>query len=462
MQINNAEKLYYATDYVKQESSGLTKVAETSLIADDNAIDEVCLSTTTITPTNTPVTPVAYTVTTNTPGTNIQNIKEILYKLNHPAEGFVNGNTTSSEIGDAWDILQHINKSSDNTVNMNTGVSRAQLLQITQKDNWEESHSNFFGKLNSAFDKLDFNGDDALSYDELKNFTGWELGSTSTTFQSKVDTYVAQIQSEFQSKSSTGKINFAIEKARDYMTAMGMSEQLEALQRLQREGKIGFKDCNNGANINDFNNGTISNWTLGSYNCLSAGGMYVTDNRTSEFDLTGDGVGDLYADGGLFLDQSYYSQSSIQWYELVSTLIHELTHATAYLYSDYPYVESSSLSSYVGLSDEALTMLRDAGCLTDSEFNSYTTKRNNGTLTEAEYLRLSEMTQVMWGEYMAYQTNEDYLDSVAKGDYRGSQESAKISQHIEDNYNVGGYTEPEPDSNWWVTYGKYNQISYNA
>ena len=448
---------YYTTNYVKPKTSDLPQVATPSLISSNDAVDTVCLNTTTTAQTNKTATPTSYRLTTNdTPGTNIQNIKEILYKLNHPAEGFVAGNTTSSELGDAWDILQHINKSSDNTVNMNTGVSRSQLLQITQKDNWEEGHSNFFGNLNSAFDKLDTNSDNSLSYEELKNFTGWELGSTKNIFQSKIDTYVAEIQSEFQSKSSTGKINFAIEKAKDYMTAMGMTEQLEACERLQNEGKIGFKDCNNGANIDDFNNGTIDSWTLGAYNCLSVDGVYITDDRTSEFDFTGDGIGDLYADGGLFLDQSYYSQSSIQWYELVSTLIHELTHATAYLYSDYPYAESATLTSSIRFSNDTLTMLRDAGCITDAEFNSYTTKRNNGTLTEAEYLTLAEMTSTMWGEYVAYQTNEDYLDSVAKGTYTGSQEATKISQHVEDNYNKDGYTEAKPASNWWVTYGKYN------
>jgi len=458
VEINNVNKLYYTNNNLTQESSEVTKiVTEVSLIDSNTAVDEVVLSSNTVTPNSniTTIEPTVYEVTTETP-LNTQNIKEILYKLHHPAEGFVGaGNTQSGEIGDAWDILQHINRESDSTVNANTGVSRAQLLKLTQKDNWEESNSNFFGNLNRVFNYIDGNGDSVLSYSELQNFSGYEFTtSISTVFGNKVNAWSADIQNDYKSCSTmNAKMNFAINKAKEYLTAMGMTDQLQALERLQNEGKIGFKDCNPGKTLT-----AGVSWVLGSYNHLSIGGMYVTDDRTNEFDLTGDGVADWYTDGGLFLDQTWYGRSNIQWYELTSTIIHELTHATAYLYSDYPSSESSALSSYVGLSDDAIGKLRDAGCLTDSEYNTYQTKHNNGTLTEAEYKKLVEMTEIMWGEYMAYQTDEDFEDSIGYGDYDGIDEADEIDAHIKTNYTG----EPEPDDDWWITYYKNNKISYNA
>lgn len=459
MEINNVKTLLYSTTLnngVTQSDNAVTKIInDVSLLGSNSATDEVILSGNTVTPHSnvTTVEPTVYEVTTETPMTNIQNIKEVLYKINHPAEGFVSGGKTqSNEIGDAWDILQHINRASDSTVNVNTGVSKAQLLKLTHRDDWEASNNNLFGNINLVFDKLDTNGDDILSYSELKNFTGYELGSTNRNFQGKVDNYATQIQNEYMALGSlNAKLDFAIEKAVEYLEAMGMTEQLEALERLQNENKIGFKDCNPGKTL-----APGVGWTLGAYAHLSSGGMYITDDRTNKFDLTGDGVADWYTDGGLFLDKTWYSQSSIQWYELTSTLIHELTHATAYLYSDYPNAESASLISYVGLSDDAISMLRDAGCITASEYNTYSVKHNNGTLTETEYKKLAELTEIMWGEYVAYQTNEDYLDSVAHGDFGvGANEDENIDAHITANYT----SEPKPTGDWWKTYGK---IGYNA
>ncbi len=458
MEINNVNKLYYVNNNLTQESSDVTKVVtEVSLIDSNTAVDELVLSLNTVTPNSniTSVEPVVYEVTTETP-LNTQSIKEILYKLHHPAEGFVaGGNTQSGEIGDAWDIIQHINRESDSTVNVNTGVSRAQLLKVTQKDAWEESNSNFFGSINHSFDKLDGNGDGVLQFTELQNFAGYQFGSTISIFSTKVNNYAAQIQSEYEACGTlTAKMNFAIDKAKDYLTAMGMTDQLDALERLQNENKIGFKDCNPGETLT-----TGVSWTLGSYNHLGSGGMYITDDITDKYDYeNGDGIPDLYTDGGLFLDETYYNQSSIKWYELTSTLIHELTHATAYLYSDYPYAESSALSGYVGLSDDAIYKLWNAGALSDGEYSNYKAKHESGTLTKSEYLMLAEMTEVMWGEYIAYQNDEDYEDSIARGDYAGMYEHIEIEDHIDAYY----VDEPEPDNDWWITYYKNNQISYNA
>jgi len=102
-----------------------------------------------------------------------------------------------------------------------------------------------------------------------------------------------------------------------------------------------------------------------------------------------------------------------------------------------------------------LDRLRDSGCITDVEYNSYKTKLANSTLSYDEYFDLVEKTEVMWGEFLAYQTNEDYLDSVAHGDYRGSAEANGITSHINSYYT----DEPVPTGDWWKTYGK---IGYNA
>ena len=466
MEISNIKTILYNTTVNNNQEliNNITVGDKVSLINETSAVDEVILSVNSVPHSNVTTTtePVTYTVTTETPMNNIQNIKEMLYKINHPAEGFVSGGSTESgEIGDAWDILQHIHRASDSTVNANVGVSRGQLLQLTHRDDWEEGNSSLFGNINLAFDKLDVNGDNSLSFSELKNFTGYELGSTKTNFQNKVDTYAAQIQQEYLACGSmNSKLNFAIDKAVDYMEAMGMTDHLAALRRLQNEGKIGVKDCNDGADFNDYLTGGAT-WTLGAYSFYP----YVNENDPST--SADDGVLMLYAtddNAGLFLDQTYYAQSNIQWYELVSTVIHELTHATAYLYSGYPS-ENKVISltnpydgqryGYPGFTSDTLDRLRDSGCITDVEYNSYKTKLANSTLSYDEYFDLVEKTEVMWGEFLAYQTNEDYLDSVAHGDYRGSAEANGITSHINSYYT----DEPVPTGDWWKTYGK---IGYNA
>ena len=481
MEISNVKALLYNTTIQNNNSEVVNNITigeKVSMINDASAIDEVILSSSSTPHSNITITePVTFESTTETPMNNIQNIKEMLYKINHPADGFVtDADTLSGEIGDAWDILQHINRSSDATVNANTGVSRVQLLQLTQRDDWEENNSKLFGNINLAFDKLDVNGDNTLSYSELRNFTGYQLGSTKTDFQNKVDNYAAQIQQEYLAcRTMTDKLNFAIDKAVDYMEAMGMDDQIVALNRLQAENKIGFKNQNTNKSytFKDYLSDTTRTkyWTLGSYSFYP----YVLDEKDPS-DPYDDIPLMLYAsddNAGLFLDTTYYNPDSYtnsgyqapQWYQLVSTLIHELTHATAYLYSGYPsenkylrVVNPNDGLTYrmPAFTNDTLDKLRDAGCITDVEYNSYKSQIATGSMDYNKFLELVEKTELMWGEYVAYQTDEDYEDSIAKGMYSGANEASKIHEHII----AAGYDdEPIPTGDWWKTYGK---IGYNA
>ena len=200
------------------------------------------------------------------------------------------------------------------------------------------------------------------------------------------------------------KLDFAIEKAREYFEQVGLTEQIASLDRLIRENKIGFMDLNEGKTYVEGAGG----WVLGAYASLAdSDGNWAGDDDMF-FDVDGDGKDDYH--GGLWLDEYYYCERGCYWYDLVGTLIHELTHATASFHA----------------SDECA-----------------------------------------WGEYVAYQTEEDYLDSIACGQWSGTEEQNSIHSHIDDYYNsvsvadlngdgIVSEDEKEPIPGWkWWTYGDY-------
>lgn len=293
-------------------------------------------------------------------------------------------------------------------VNKDSGLSANKLWQLTQRDNWEENNNHFFGKLNESFNSIDTNGDDILSYDEICTFIGDEMNKTE--YNNAINQYSAALQTLFERMTPDEKLQFSIEKAREYLEAIGLTEQLNALNRLEREGKLGFTNLNIGKIYNEGTGG----WTLGSYQYwVDVNGDWYGDmddfqdlnndgyddktgihSSASEdfYDENGDGKDDYF--GGIFLDKYYYTErSSTKWYDLVATLIHELTHATA---SFHP---------------------------------------TDGTI---------------WGEYVAYQTEEDYLDSIGHSQWNGRNEESSITSHINTYYE----NEPIPGFDW-TTYGTY-------
>lgn len=102
--------------------------------------------------------------------------------------------------------------------------------------------------------------------------------------------------------------------------------------------------------------------------------------------------------------------------------------------------------------------LYDAGIISASDYNTYYTKANAGTLTDDEYNYLWYLACCAWGEYAAYQVEADYVDSIAGDVYdagtmttavNGSNEKQTIINHIEAGYNDENYTEPMPNYKWW-------------
>ena len=351
-----------------------------------------------------------------------------------------------SDFSNVDEMFEYMN-SEDSSITKASGLSDSQLWKLSQRDDWEETNNNFFGKLNQSFNLIDTNGDDVLSYDEICAFIGDEMDLSE--YNSAVNQYSNYLQSLFATMTPDEKLAFSIERAKEYLEAVGLTQQLAALNRLQTENKLGFADLNPGSTYREGAGG----WTLGSYQYwIDTNDNWYTDNdyfkdinndgyddatgvhysecfvydenstKTYEeqyyeflyqidpdnngkdssgnsvnvyfdfYDEDGDGKDDYF--GGIFLDKYYYTQrANTQWYDLVATLIHELTHATA-------------------------------------SFNP--------------------TDETKWGEYVAYQTEEDYLDSIAHGQYSGSREGSEITTHINTYYE----DEPVPSFDW-ETYGSY-------
>lgn len=329
----------------------------------------------------------------------ISKIKQVIYDLHHKTEPVEpepepdpeEPTTSKGQIGFMEDfnsvdeMFDYINDI-DPTVTKETGLDSNALWQLTQRDDWEEQNNNFFGILNHGFELVDTNNDGTLSYDEISNFIGDEM-ATAEEYLDKVEKYSNELQKDFSSMTSAQKLEFAIDKAKEYFQQVGLTEQMQALDRLISENKLGFMDLNPGKTFDS----SAGGWVLGAYMSLQ-----YEDGTWADDPLTYPGEPDYH--GGIWLDEYYYCErSDATWYDLVGTLIHEVTHATAFLHR------------------------------TD---------------------------ETAWGEYVAYQVEEDYLDSIACGQWSGAEEKDKITKHIDDFYNDATYTEPVPTGKWW-TYGDY-------
>ena len=62
------------------------------------------------------------------------------------------------------------------------------------------------------------------------------------------------------------------------------------------------------------------------------------------------------------------------------------------------------------------------------------------------YLYPSDLPK--WGEHVAYQVGEDYLDSVSEGYYDGPNEKQSIKDHIATYYDAKDVA-LEPSWKWW-------------
>lgn len=359
------------------------------------------------------------------------------------------------DVDTMFDYLNNVNPE----LSKSTGISKAQLVALTQDDDWEDSNYDFFGSLNRIFDVLDVDDNATLSYQEIKDFIGEELGEDFNAYQDKVNSYSDKIQSEYESLSDQEKLEFAIEKTREYLEASGLTDQIDALDRLlEQEDKCNTIKVGNIA-IADLNKDNTSDYiNLGAYNYYAwTYDDYENNNgETGSYKVWSKDV-DFIDDGemqdlGITLDISLLNG---KWYELVNTLVHELTHATAYKY----YADDQG-----AISGNVVIELHNKGVLTDDEFNFFAEHwdhicagESKRTTQEQEMFdRLNYLLYEQWGEYSAYQVDADYNDSIGQDVYKGKWDNATTAvdgpnekQIIDDHIKASYENELPPDYKWW-------------
>ncbi len=351
----------------------------------------------------------------------------------------------------------------DPSISKDTGITRAQLIELTQNDSWEDSNYDFFGALNRVFNVLDQNSNDILTAEEIKELIGDEIGSSSSVYLLKVEAYAAEIQAEYARLSNQKKLEFAIDRTREYLEAAGLDAQLAALDRL-----LGMKDLHNTikvgqiaiADLNPDYTGT-GIFCYGRYSYAAVSEIYEDKYDIMTFGYDEDNTAN---DAGIHLDISILQN---EWYVLVETLVHELTHATAYQYTTI--FEQDGKPYYKVPTQTQIDSLYKLGALSSSEYAWYTKNKDTMTFGSDEAKRFRYLARTACGEYIAYQVEADYMDSIA-GDILdpdtisaadGPQELDKIKNHVDSIYNthkkeykedgtlksIG--VEAEPDWKWW-------------
>ena len=425
--------------------------------------------------------------------TDLDYIKELIYNSHH---SFI------ANFRDADTFFDYVNAKKDSTITKETGISRAQLVSITQNDIWEDNHQDFFGLLNRSFYSLDKSGDGYLSYDELKDFLNKSLKKGGyNDYKNQVQAYADEVQNEIDNLKGKAKINKIIDLTKDYLNSIGSrgKNQLDALERLLKtEDQFTASDMHVGQR-------SFKNLPKGTGGCYVAfpGMTYSYDGKydastflTDQDDKASDN------DCGIVLNSDYLSG---RWEYLVDVLVHELTHATWYQYS-------GSNNGPMTITEETLTRLYNMGVFKNDEefelakenfsdlkssyvFRSGTWYENcevdnpNITITEegagynfngknvvTDPKTIKKLEQYLFlvsavrDEYVAYQVDADYLDSIGGdelqvrnyaegGSYtypitgvNGDKEKEAIEKWIAEQYdpdNNTGYKTSLPDWKWW-------------
>ena len=364
-----------------------------------------------------------------------------------------------AEFNDTTSMFEYLN-TLDSSITAESGITRAQLVALTQNENWEDSNYDFFGMLNRIFDVLDKNDNSTLSFEEIKDFIGDEIGSSVSTYKSKVNTYAAQIQAEYSTLSDQEKLEFALEKTREYLEAAGLTLQLKALDRLLSQTDLHNSIKVGNIAIADLNEGNTSGYyTLGSYMCLAGAFNYDYNGTTHEVSVWASD-GDLAdEDLGITLDISLLSKN---WYELVDVLVHELTHATA---SQFYTQDSTDPYETASLTQSNILTLYNMGYIDATEYQYYIDNWASVVSNSDDIDRIFYLASCAWGEYIAYQTDANYVDSIAGDEFDagnmttavdGPKEQETIEDHIDAayNYNEDGTRkeayEAVPDWKWWT------------
>ena len=402
-------------------------------------------------------------------------IKTAIYNYSHPS---VSGVTNS--YGTDFDSI-----CTTLGIGPNSPITKSDLTKLTRNDSDEDSNSDFFGALNRAFSYL--KPTDTISYNDLMLFfmrgSGADGNLNFEEYQNVVNQYSDIVQQQYDACSTPqAKLEFALEKTKDYLTESHMELQLMALERLTNT--VASENVTNpdtstypNAAVQIANVGQIAFADLGGYKDGSITlGSYATTNYAPDYYKNSyimmwggdedygffdeESQEDWWNDGGITLNSQYYlADSNNQWYKLVETLIHELTHATAFYY--YNVTEDKS-GLHTSFSINGLDFMLSNGLITQEQYNGFN--------TSAECIAL---VNSMWDEWAAYTTSCNYLDSIGADVFNeendlavdGPDEQGAIDQHLIDtgyDGEVDGVWTQVPDPmayfNW--DYDKFQNMFY--
>lgn len=412
-------------------------------------------------------------------------IKATLYNYFHPKINFINTGYSFNNTDElfAWFEAQGIKGAKTDKK-----ITKADLTQLIHKNEAnEDANADFLGILNRAFSEK--GAKDTITYKEINNLLIKAAGTDAKVdvgeFKSKVEQYAAKVQKEYEKcGNNQAKLEFIINKTYEYLDAAKLDLQKAALERLKNEkdtyypedtphvGQIVFANFEGndaalsgsgvvtygayafkGAGWTDADGKTINSYTSTS----EPGRPYATTLWAGDDD-TVDESGKK-ADFGLtlmvqFLEPKY----GYKWYEIVDTLVHELTHATAYCFFD---VKKSEDGTLIGIlpSIKGLEYMRDNGIITKDEYDKFVGCISGGTLSDGDLSRLQYLLSVMSDEYMAYQADADYLDSIGADildadskhlatNVNGALEKEAITEHINTLYNNGNLGKQDADGNY--------------
>ncbi len=505
---------------------------------------------------------------------SLKDIKEKIFKLHNTTISFSDVDVTLP-FNNTDGMFEYLNTNTkfveifkdesgnlpENIVNK-TGITKAQLIAITKYDSVEDNIYDFFGTISRAFS--DRKNSDLISWKEIRHlfYAANEselldnIECSAKELQDKVNTYALKVQKEYQSLDNQHKLEFILDKTEDYLIASGMQDQLDAMYRLMNTPN----GTTNPAYINLVPKQVCNVGQIG-FAPLPAnenGSYTYTENDYGVWDGDDDMIAyyadsiDGWLDAGIVLKSDYLNGNLYKWYEVVDTMVHELTHATAYKYYENGRVSSYGIdkineqrgedkNSYIISNQsyfpniEVLKQLYEMSFSDEIDYDYYlqngsVTVNNNGnivffgnsevgnpgycvigngsgrTLTvsleevfkpvnandNSDLNKLRELVEAkivdmqisarqwvhyyaptLWGEYVAYQADSDYMDSIAGdifdkynttiasigtgypegGANDADSEMARINKHIRENYINGRSVEEQehiPLGRWWT------------
>ena len=393
----------------------------------------------------------------------LQKIKEKIYLIHNTQISF----GTNMPFNNVDGLFTFLSDISGGTINKNTGITKSQLTKLTQNDKWEDAHNDFFGSINRAF--ADKTSDYVISYYDIRHLFYTAAASDAqmnySEFKNKVENFTQKVQDEFDTLSDQEKLEFLLVKTEDYLIAAGLEDQLRALYRLAGiDEEANNSETPPGEDLyNEIKLGQIAvaelpvdengSQQLGGYQYLVINkSTYTYDDTTYSTSLWFGDKDNTNDDCGLTIDISYLRSN---WALGVDALVHELTHATAFLYYQdmYQMDETGNLSIYYPDSS-IINKMKNMGIINEDE--AYTLINNPD---EYDFEKLQYLLHTAWGEYAAYQADADFIDSIA-GDVfdigkfgmdmtaSGADEKDNIRNHIKNYYD----NEPVPTNDWWVSF----------